>query len=153
MKTNLTVLHRVPEIINKVGTGGRCIGKTYYACHCVAGYLQVLQNEVITVFVPNSNYLKHWISTLTQVLKDYEIEIEFTDFSSRRVFIKNNTNSIKFLTPDVVAKVHPSDFQVSPDLYPILDIDNLGPNFWKETNDLTVRDFEKIVKIRNQYFE
>ena len=149
MKTNLDILHRVPEILTRRGSTGRQIGKTYYACHCVAGYLEVLQNTTIMVFIPRAHYLKFWVETLSKVLQEHGMEIEVVDRASRRIFVKYNTNSIKIVTADAVQSCHPLDFGIDPDLYPILDIDNLHADFWNEVNNVTVKNFDKIARIRN----
>lgn len=149
MKTNLDKLHQVPEILSTWGSHGRRFGKTLYACHCVAGYLETLKNKTIIVLVPKLEYTKHWIPTLEKVLQEHGMEVEKFDKASFRLFIKNNNNVVKFISTH---HPHPIDFGASYDLYPILDIDHISANFWKDVNGLTVREFgDIIIKYLNYY--
>lgn len=141
--TNIDELHRTGELLYCTGTYPRQVGKTHYFCHLVAGYLEVLENETITIVVENERRIQSFTDVLEPVLQEHGFEIIFTDFYAGRLLIKDNTNQIKFYTPASARRMHPSQGGSSLDQYLIADLDNLPPQFFQ--SDFTVRDLDWLL--------
>jgi len=140
--TNLDALHFVHQHIGS-GTYGRQWGKTFYQCHVIAVYLEVLHNETIIVVLPALSRVDHFRDTLEYVFEEHDIRPIRYDKGSLRYYFYDNTNCVKIMTPATLERMHPIDTGASPDQYPIFDLEEMPASF---TNaNITVRDFHKVL--------
>lgn len=121
--TDLERLWLVHETLIETNYLPRRAGKTYYECHVLCGYLEVLENETIVVLVYEANRIGSFMRVLEPVLDEHNIVIDKWDAGSRRLLFKNNTNMVKFLTLSTATKGHICDYGADPYLNPIEDLD------------------------------
>ena len=142
--TNLDQLHLVHESIGVFGSIQRRYGKTVYFCHCVAGYLEVLQHETIIVILPYIRRENHFIHTLEDILHEHDIHIKKIDYSSHRIFFNNNSNNVKIMSLDSISRMRPGDAGASHNQYPIIDLDDMPGRFFNE--DFTIGNIHMLDK-------
>lgn len=145
-QTDLDRLHLVPEFLERVGSRVRRVGKTLYACHCIAGQLEVLHNTTIIVVVDKLGRVPDFYQLLCKVLQEHGIEIYKCDRSSFRVFFKNNSNNVKFISYDNVRRTGLDQYGADLDQYPVYDLEGQSNKWWQEANNTPIRYSQKVIQ-------
>lgn len=142
---NLDALHKVPSILAKYGSFPKRIGKTTYAVYSIIGAVQVLENETICVLIKDEKELDFFLRKFYEICLDNDLDPMWHE-SFRRVWFKNNSNHIKFITLQTLQIAHPTTF-AKPHSYNnfiITDLNNMPPDFYQE--ELTSLNIELIDK-------
>lgn len=150
MNLNLDALHLVPETLEFCGSRVRRIGKTTYTFYTILGYLEVLENCDIIVLIRRHQDLPDYFNTLDKLFKENNLEPKY-DISSRRMYFKNNSNRIKFITVSSIKFNHPSDFSNDGNLYLITDLENMPSQFYKE--EITIDNCKDILDKYKNYLQ
>lgn len=122
MKTNLELLHQTHVILSNGYYPGRRMGHTFYVAHCVCGMLELLENETIIVVLNKLEDSKFFLNELKEVSKDHDLLFDKVDRASFRVFFKNNSNNVKFMSLDTLSKNHLIDFGCRIDTKILFDL-------------------------------
>ena len=122
MKTDLKRLHHIHNVLSQGGILNRQAGFTIYTCHLIAGYLEVLENEKISVVLASYKRLNSFLPVLTNVLNEHNLEVDAKKSSKTKIFIKNNTNVIEILSANDF-NCYPSKLLRISSIIPIQDLD------------------------------
>jgi len=128
---NLNILHNTHNILHKRGSYGRQFGKTTYMCYLILGYLEVLENETITVLLEKEDRLFDISKKLNEIFEENDLKPIY-EVSSRRLHFENNSNNIKFITLDILKRNHPTDFSPSYNVNLIHDLEGMSSHFYNE---------------------
>ena len=99
-KTDLEYLHKVVSHERELRLfGARGVGRTFSACHNLAGQMLVTPPGGIFVwFIPAYHWIHHILPMLDRVLAEYELKIDRVDSGRSTIFV--GEHQVLFVVPD-----------------------------------------------------
>lgn len=140
--TDLDRLHLVHETVANMGSYMRAIGKTTYACHLVAGYLQVLPpGSYIPVVVERLRDVHNFVKTMEGVMKYHNMETPLIFPEQMTMYFKGLDIYVKFMSIESMLDLPPTVRGVDSDTNLIIDIQDLPYDLW----EVPAIEWERVV--------
>ena len=148
MELSQKQLQETHNIIYSNGTYGRRFGKTTYWCSVLRGYLDVLNNADIHIFVEKENSIIEFLNHFQDIFGN-DLEMNYSR-PYRKLFVKGkNVNKVIFHTKYEMLTENFRGF--NRDIIPIFDFDEVSSYFYNslfENYEITMLKFidSEIIK-------
>lgn len=152
--TSLDKLHDTHFELLRNGSMRRHTGKTTYACHLIAGHLELLPHySTVYVIVEYLSRLEYMYGILKQVLNEHNLPPHEKLGSLNRLFFPSLNAYVKFVSIEALEKGHPLDYGVQRSQVIVTDLEEMPAGFYKELLTIDMVDvIYSMVKYRRSLY-